>query len=344
MVAAWALMWLTADDSLSDLVLYERYADLLWDGRLPYRDFVFEYPPLAIAPIAAGGSELLFGLLMGAAMLVVQHEAGRLGGPRAAWALVALPLAIGALARTRFDLVPVALLMAGLSRSSAVALGAGAAVKLFPILGARTWRQGVTALGATVVVALPFVALSPAGFLEQFEYHLDRPVQIESTPATVLWMLEGSRVTGPLPYRSHGLEGGGADAIGLAFALLSAAGMALSLRIRDRVLGTFAAVLAFVALGKVLSPQYLLWLAPLAAVAYFRGARAAALLVAGAVVLTRLEFPYRYWDLVAGEQAAIALVAVRNTLLVAALVTLLAAGSARSTRRGRSRHSGSARR
>jgi hypothetical protein len=287
---------------------------------------------------------LLFGLLMGAAMLVVQREAGRLGGPTAAWGLVALPLVIGALARTRFDLVPVALLMVGLSRRSAVALGVGAATKLFPILGVRTWREGVTSLAITVAIALPFVALSPSGFAEQFEYHLDRPVQIESTPASALWVLGESHVTGPLPFRSHGLEGGPADAVAIVFTVLMLGALLLALRLRDRLLGVFAAVLAFVALGKVLSPQYLLWLAPLAAVAYTRGARAPALLVAGAVVLTRLEFPYRYWDLVAGDAAVIGLVAVRNALLVAALIMLLAGGSARSTRRGRWSRTGSARR
>jgi hypothetical protein len=171
--------------------------------------------------------------------------------------------------------------------------------------------------------------------VDQFEFHLDRPVQIESTPATVLWVLEDSHVTGfpvrPDAFKSNGLAGGPAGTVALLFIVLQAAAILLALRIRDRMLSVFAAVLAFVALGKVLSPQYLLWLAPLAAVAYTRGARASALAVAAAVVLTRLEFPYRYSDLVAGQDAAIALVGARNALLVGALLMVLApaAGPAR---------------
>ena len=52
-----------------------------------------------------------------------------------------------------------------------------------------------------------------------------------------------------------------------------------------------AAVVAFVALGKVLSPQFLIWLAPLVPlVAGRRGLRASVLLVV-ALVLTQLWFP-----------------------------------------------------
>jgi hypothetical protein len=346
LVAAWGLMWLTADDAISDLPLYDFYARALADGQLPYRDFAFEYPPLALAPIAAGRSELLFGLLMLAAMLVVQREAGLLGGRRAAWILVALPLAAGALARLRFDLVPVALMMAGLRRGSGVLLGLGGATKLFPLLAVRSWRGAAVAAVTAAAVCLPFVALSPEGFKDQIEFHLDRPVQIESTPATVLWAIGRSHVTGPQArpdeFRSNGLAGGPADTVILLFTALQVAAVVAALRIEDRVLGAFAAILAFVALGKVLSPQFLLWLAPLAAVAYGRRGRAPALAVGAALLLTRVEFPGRYWDLVAGDQGAIALVAVRNALLVAALLMLLApvATPARWRRRARAASSG----
>jgi hypothetical protein len=72
----------------------------------------------------------------------------------------------------------------------------------------------------------------------------------------------------------------------------------------------------------------MLWLAPLATVAYTRGARAPALAIGAAVLLTRIEFPGRYWELVAGETSAVVLVGVRNALLVGALVMLLAPAAA----------------
>ena len=99
------------------------------------------------------------------------------------------------------------------------------------------------------------------------------------------------------------------------------------MRPHDRALlvrAALAALLAFVALNKVLSPQYLLWLAPPAAVAWCCGARAAAAATGLAVVLTQLEFPVRYFDLVDGDPAVIALVALRNVTLLAALSLVLA--------------------
>jgi hypothetical protein len=81
---------------------------------------------------------------------------------------------------------------------------------------------------------------------------------------------------------------------------------------------------AFVALGKVLSPQFLIWLVPaVPLVAGLRGLRASTLLV-GALVLTQLWFPSRYWDL-ARELDALPsfLVLARDVVLVALLVVLL---------------------
>jgi hypothetical protein len=85
-----------------------------------------------------------------------------------------------------------------------------------------------------------------------------------------------------------------------------------------------AALVAFVALGKVVSPQFLIWLVPVVPlVAGRRGVRASVLL-AIALVLTQLWFPTRYWDL-ARELAALpsVLVLARDLVLVALLVVLV---------------------
>jgi hypothetical protein len=90
------------------------------------------------------------------------------------------------------------------------------------------------------------------------------------------------------------------------------------------VLCGLAALLAFVTLGKVFSPQYVIWLAPFAALAWVWGQRAVALLVTAAIVLTHAAFPSRYFDLINVKTDVVLIVAARNALLLAALVVLVA--------------------
>ncbi len=169
---------------------------------------------------------------------------------------------------------------------------------------------------------------------------MDRPVQIESTPATVLFALGGSDVTGtnlrPDRFKSNGLDGGHAGAVEGIFSLLLALALAgviaLAARGRDArhlVLCAFAALLAFVTLGKVFSPQYVIWLAPFAALAWVWQQRAVALLVGAAIVLTHVEFPSRYFDLINEDPTVIWIVAARNVALLAALLVLVSTLSRR---------------
>jgi hypothetical protein len=71
---------------------------------------------------------------------------------------------------------------------------------------------------------------------------------------------------------------------------------------------------------------------PFAALAWVSGERLLAGLSAAAIVLTQLEFPARYADLVLSDTFAIVLIAVRNAVLLAALSVALMrlAGPARS--------------
>jgi hypothetical protein len=93
-----------------------------------------------------------------------------------------------------------------------------------------------------------------------------------------------------------------------------------------------AAVLAFVALGKVLSPQFLIWLIPLVPLVAGRRGLAASALVGAALVLTQLWFPSRYWEYAGGVDGTVtAIVLARDLVLVAALV-ILAAPASKSNR------------
>ena len=93
-----------------------------------------------------------------------------------------------------------------------------------------------------------------------------------------------------------------------------------------------AVVAAQVALGRVLSPQFVLWLLPLVPLVAGRRGRLASALLAVALVLTQLWFPELYRDYV-NERGApeTAYLLVRNGVLLALLVAL-AAPSLRSLR------------
>jgi hypothetical protein len=381
--AALAVVWAVAttvgpfsDTSVNDLYVYRTYADLLVGGQLPYLDFGFEYPPLAALPLGLAGVlgtdeptyAVTFAVLMAGCALVGQQLAARLaGGVRegvvVAWLLALAPIVIGASVRTHFDALPVALALGGLLALARerpelgfALLGLGTMTKLFPGLLAviafawllsRGDRRGALRGGAIFVavvlaISLPFAG---SGYVDSFTFHLDRPVQIESTPASMLFALGGSDVTGtnlrPDRFKSNGLDGGHAAAVQRLFSLLLVAALAgivaLAARGRGRgggladahdprylVLCGFAALLAFVSLGKVFSPQYVIWLAPFAALGWVWGERAVAVLVGVAIVLTQVEFPSRYFDLINQRPSVIWVVAARNVLLLVALGVLVA--------------------
>ena len=97
-----------------------------------------------------------------------------------------------------------------------------------------------------------------------------------------------------------------------------------------------AVVAAQIALGRVLSQQFVLWLVPLVPLVAGRRGRVASALLAVAMVATHVWFPDLYRDLV-NERGApeIAYLIARNGVLLALLVVLAAPtlGSLRSPSR-----------
>jgi hypothetical protein len=347
--------------SVGDLYVYGSYKDLMVHGLVPYRDFDFEYPPGALIPIRlAGGDVDSLSLMMLGCALATQLAAWAAGGPVAGWSMVALPVLAGALVRTHFDLFPTAVALVGLAlilarpRRGAVELGfvllaLGTMTKLWPAalaavaccwLVGRDERRVALRAGAVFVLVvlasgIPFAVLG--GFPSKMvDFHLDRPVQIESTAASVLEITGGSRVTGdPVRhdrFKSNGLDGGAADVVAALSTLALVISAALILRLAARrptreglVLAALAVTLAFVVFSKVLSPQYMVWLLPLAAVAAGHGYRLAPALVAVASLTTQLWFPTNYFDVVYQHAWAVVAVGVRNALLLAALVATVRA-------------------
>lgn len=334
----------------ADLRLYETFGDRMVDGELPYRDFFVEYPPGAIpaflVPTLTDGYVTAFRLQMWVltaiavvlvAVILARTGAGPLrlyGGPLA----VALaPLPLRQVFFDRYDAWPAALLVAGLAafvaarpRLAGAALGLGAAAKVFPAVAllVRLRREVVAAFAvAGAVVVLPFLALGPGGLRFTALQQLERPLQVETLGASLL-LVAGRIGLGNVDvvtsYGSQNIAGAaGRVAAALQLAVLAAALVAVWLLYRrgpqtgERMLtAASAATVAFVAFGKVLSPQYLIWLALVVPLASARVWLPAVVGFFGAAVLTQIWFPSRYGELVA-EGGIAWVVAVRNVVLVA---------------------------
>jgi hypothetical protein len=71
--------------------------------------------------------------------------------------------------------------------------------------------------------------------------------------------------------------------------------------------------------GKVLSPQFLVWLLPVGFLVAGRYGGLSFVLTALAMLLTLAYFPHRYWDLVDLDTFPIAILVLRDLCLVALL-------------------------
>jgi uncharacterized membrane protein len=275
----------------------------------------------------------------------------------AALAFAALaPLVLGSVILYRYDLWPAALVVAGLAavlagreRLGFASLGLGIAAKVFPVVLlppalAYVWRtrgrtEALLCLGAAAAVVavavLPFLIVAPHGLWESVARQTTRPLQIESLASAVLLAAHqagGLTITMESSHGSQNLVGSLPHALGIAStALLVVVLLAIWVAsvhgpaTPDRLVRFAAASLvAFVALSKVLSPQFLIWLIPLVPLVRGRRGLAGSALLGVALLLTQLWFPIRYWDLALGFEAFPSwLVLARDLVLVALLAVLL---------------------
>jgi hypothetical protein len=278
---------------------------------------------------------VLMGLCGAGCIAAAASAVRRVGAtPTRMWAaLLAIgisPLVLGSLFDTRFDLWPSLLAAAGVAAVvrerpllSGGVLGLGFAAKLWPavllpIAVAYLWRRRGRASGllvfaafiaVTVACFLPFLVLSPDGVRASLSGQLNRPLQVESLGAAVL-MAAQHLGTGPLGTETtHGAQALTGRGTGLAADLSTALELAAVLAVwilfaRRRnpdgetvLVAAAGAVCVLMAFDKVLSPQYMIWLVPVAFL--MRGGRgiAAGALALLALGLTQTWFPSHYWSL-----------------------------------------------
>jgi hypothetical protein len=241
-------------------------------------------------------------------------------------------------------------------------LGLGAATKLYPALlvpglvivavRRRGPREGVVAaaatLGTAAAVVLPFAVASPSGAWDALSIQFRGGLQIESLASSVIVMtghaaekLTWLGLPPPSPLTTHDAGGGlvrmdlGGSGVDVTKTVMDAAlaialcllwiGVARSRRdpFEDLLRSSAATVAIVLALGTVLSPQYVTWLIPLVPlVGGRRGLVAIGLLVVVAV-LTNVWFPGLYFDYQSRLDAGSASILLARNLALLALAVVL---------------------
>lgn len=275
---------------------------------------------------------------------------------RSAGLAFALYIVLGswATATDRFDLIPAALtlgaiLLAGKARWKwAFALLALATLyKYYPILLAvpfliaqqahyknekwtawRRWSAPAVFVGVGLLITLVSLICNANATLFPFVYFTNRPTQIESLPATLLWLGNylGYPIQYNMAYQSLNIVSSLIHLVSPLIEVLEVAGLLYTfwlywrgkLHLYEACLLT---VLIIVITGKVFSPQYLIWVTPL--IALVGQANWKWLLSWGLVAaLTTFMFPFHYNGISEINQFYLVVIA-RDFLILALTCTLL---------------------
>ncbi len=287
-------------------------------------------------------------------VVAVRHLLRRPAGRTAAWWWIGFLALLGPVAVGRLDalVAPVAILAllvaASRPRVAAVLLTAGAWVKvapgalLVPVVASlrRSWHVAVVPAAAVCVAVLGVVALLGGGghvwsFLSA---QGGRGVQVESVGASpwLVWGLFSTsversfndeiltyEVTGPgVETAGHVLDGVFYVAMLAAVALLAwrAWGPRRLPAAELLARGSLLVLLTMIVTNKVLSPQYITWLAAPVAVALawrLPRWRVTAWSLLGVAAATQFVFPWAYDAMLAAQPAATAVLVARNVVLVA---------------------------
>jgi hypothetical protein len=267
------------------------------------------------------------------------------------------PLLLGHLLTTRFDLVLAALiawmLWAAVTDRWTLAwvlLAVAILVKLvplafIPVLIIVHWRRhgwpsvargAAWCAGIVAVVVVPLIITAPHGMWGTISYHLDRPLQLEATGSAYLMSLRimaGATLAVESSFGSQGLAGDNPQYVATISTIVLVALIALIAwqvwRMVQRntaatdaailVSGIAATCLALLVAGKVLSPQFLVWILPGAVLITGKYGKAAIAVAVAALLMTQAYFPVLYWYIVALQTPEMLLLITRDILLIVLL-------------------------
>jgi uncharacterized membrane protein len=201
---------------------------------------------------------------------------------------------------------------------------------LVPLALAWSWRRGrdraeLFGIASAAVWFVPFAIIAPHGLWVSLREQADRPLQIESLGGALVRTFSSPKID--FSHGSQNVAGYG----WLASLLVLATGVSLLALWLAFVRGPIddarfvrycaAVTCAVIAFGKVLSPQYLVWLIPLVPLVRGRRGYAATAVLAAGLLLTQGYFPWHYWPYVYdGKRAWVVL--ARDVSLVVLLAVL----------------------
>jgi uncharacterized membrane protein len=262
-------------------------------------------------------------------------------------------LAIGPIVFQQYDLFPAAMTLAAIyafqrGRTTAgwIALTAGVLTKvypllLFPLFAAPAWRardrravlRAAFAVAATLlVVVLPLLVLAPTSLVSMIAYHTERGIHMESLYGGLLLAADKLHLTHVGLYNRFGawqVTGSAPDVLVPLSTVLLLAALALAYRhiwrqAAHHATGAALVITTAMVASKVLSPQYLIWLAPLLPLVDRRRRRSVWALFAAIGLASYYIFPLNADRLVYTNDGVVITVLVLRNLLLAVLAFLLA--------------------
>jgi hypothetical protein len=321
---------------------FDNYYDLGTKPGQPYVDFAAEFPLGTVqafrllAPLAGTRERFGVSLVIVNAVADVAIAAALYWGwgleAAACYLLIVAPLADLFFLRT--DMWSTALATTGVAswrrkRPSAAAIGfvAGAAFKLWPLtflpllLVPRSAKRAVpiatAALAGVVVMGLWLWVAGPRGLYQVLTFRGARGWEVESVVGGLL-MAKGDLSSMRLESGAWriGTTSGPISIALFAFGTITSLWMVWrGARTGHVGAGWAGGIGALLSLSALLSPQFVLWLAPAAGVAWVEGDKRVAVATTLLLLLTNLEFK-SFTPLLRGEWEAVALLLARNLLLV----------------------------
>jgi hypothetical protein len=260
--------------------------------------------------------------------------------------LATLPLTLPTdLVLERFDPWPSALVLLALvamlrdRRSLGLAaLGLATVAKLYPAVllplvllahhGRGRLRRDLIAFAVpALALVLPFAVIAPRGVAHVGRFLVERPLHVESLGGSLLLaahQLGAYEPTIALSFAgSWDLTGPAARTVAVVTSLAGGAALVAVWMLfargprgpRDLLLASAAAIVGFVAFGKVSSPQYLVWVAAVVPLVLGRLRVLALVSFVGAALITRYVYRDGYLDLLAAGGVSWVMLA-RNLVLV----------------------------